>query len=177
MSDLPLTLERLMNVGYVNLRGDANNTEFAAAVRETCETDLPLAANSMNGDDPRIFWLGPDEWLLVGDSARMAGLAPALSIALQHQHAAVNELSGGQVTFRLSGADARELLAKGCPLDLHPSVFGAGSCAQTGLAKAGVLLCGLADGAGFDLIVRRSFADYLWQWLLRAGHDYRIEVT
>jgi sarcosine oxidase subunit gamma len=77
----------------------------------------------------------------------------------------------------LLGAAARRLLTKGCTLDLHPGVFGPGQCAQTGLAKAGVLIRPLPDNSGYDLIVRRSFADYLWQWLLRAGREYRIEVT
>jgi sarcosine oxidase gamma subunit len=35
----------------------------------------------------------------------------------------------------------------------------------------------LGGEAGFDVLLRRSFSDYLWQWLLRAGREYRIEVA
>lgn len=177
MSDAPLQIERLMDAAYVNLRGDPGSPEFVTAVRDACGIELPLTANTHSGTEPRTFWLGPNEWLIVGDSAEMAAVAAALSSALQGQYAAVNDLSGGYVTYRLSGADARGLLAKGCALDLHPGVFGAERCAQTGIAKAGVLLSPLSGKDGFDLIVRRSFADYLWQWLLQAGREFRIDVA
>ena len=67
--------------------------------------------------------------------------------------------------LRLAGRDARGVLARGCTLDLHPDVFSVGAAAQTGLAKARVLI-GLVDAAPvFEIVVRRSFADYLCRWL------------
>lgn len=177
MSDSTLKLERLIDVACINIRGDNTDADFQSAVRDICKVELPADANTVVGAERKIFWLGPDEWILVGSDARMAGLARELTEKLRAQHAAINDVSGGQVSYRLLGDHARQLLAKGCTLDLHPDVFGPGQCAQTGLAKAGILLCPLADKAGFDLFVRRSFADYLWQWLLRAGREYRIEVA
>jgi sarcosine oxidase subunit gamma len=177
MSESPLRLERVLDIAYVNLRGDSQNAELQAAVRDVCKTALPDEANTVVGEACMIFWLGPDEWMLVGDNMESAGLAPELAAKLADQHVAINDVSGGLVCYRLLGAAARRLLTKGCTLDLHPGVFGPGQCAQTGLAKAGVLIRPLPDNSGYDLIVRRSFADYLWQWLLRAGREYRIEVT
>ena len=177
MSDSPLRLQRLLDMTYVNLRGDSQNAELQAAVRDVCKAPLPNEANTVVGEDCMIFWLGPDEWVLVGDNVGSAGLAPELAAKLTDQHVAVNDVSGGLVCYRLLGDGARRLLAKGCTLDLHPGVFGPGQCAQTGLAKAGVLIRPLPANSGYDLIVRCSFADYLWQWLLRAGREYGIEVT
>lgn len=177
MSESPLRLERVLDVTYINLRGDPQSVELQAAIRELCKAELPTEANTLTGDECKVFWLGPDEWMLVGDNVGSAGLAPELAAKLADQHVAINDVSGGLVGYRLLGDGARRLLAKGCTLDLHPDVFGPGQCAQTGLAKAGVVIRPLPDGSGYDLIVRRSFADYLWQWLLRAGREYRIEVT
>jgi len=177
MSESPLRLERLLDITYVNLRGDSQNAELQAAVRDACKAALPNESNTVVGEDCMIFWLGPDEWMLVGDNVGSDGLAAKLAAKLADQHVAINDVSGGLVCYRLLGDGARRLLAKGCTLDLHPSVFGPGQCAQTGLAKAGVLIRPLPADSGYDLIVRRSFADYLWQWLLRAGREYRIEVT
>ena len=42
-----------------------------------------------------------------------------------------------KLVLHLSGAPVREVLAQGCPLDLHPSVFGAGQCAQSHFFKLG----------------------------------------
>ncbi len=177
MSDSTLKLQRLMDVGFVNLRGAAHSPDFSAAVLKVTGLDLPLTPNTVVSGGCDIYWLGPDEWMLVGEQAQTSRALLALSDELEGQHASFSDLSGGQITYRLSGDSARQLLSKGCSLDLHPSVFGAGACAQTGLAKASVLLRPLVDESGFDVLVRRSFSDYLWQWLLRAGREYRIEVT
>ncbi len=74
--------------------------------------------------------------------------------------------------MRLAGARARDVLAKGCTIDFHPQVFQAGQCAQTALAKANVLI-GLLDASPtYEIIVRRSFADYLERWLRHAAREY-----
>ena len=177
MSDSTLKLQRLTDVGYINLRGDANSAEFLAAFAKVIGLALPLEPNTVASGEHDIYWLGPNEWMLVGEQAATSRLVAALGEELGRQHAAVSDLSGGQITYRLSGDSARQLLSKGCALDLHPSVFGVGACAQTGLAKAGVIIRPLHGESGFDVLVRRSFADYLWRWLLRAGREYRIEVA
>lgn len=177
MSDSTLTLQRLMDVGYVNLRGDANSSEFLDAVKKITGLELPTKPNTVASREHDIYWLGPNEWMLVGEHSAASQAAVALSEILAPQHAAVNDLSGGQVSYRLSGSGASQLLSKGCALDLHPSVFGPEACAQTGLAKASVIIRPLQGESGFDVIVRRSFSDYLWRWLLRAGRECRIEVT
>jgi sarcosine oxidase subunit gamma len=45
-------------------------------------------------------------------------------------------VSGGQTTLHLHGSHVRDVLAKGCPIDFHPRVFGIGQCAQSHLGKA-----------------------------------------
>ncbi len=177
MSDSTLSLQRLTDVGYINLRGDANNSDFLDAAAKVIGLALPIEPNTVVSGEHDIYWLGPNEWMLVGEQADTSRLTIALAAELERQHAAVNDLSGGQLTYRLRGESARQLLSKGCALDLHPGVFGHGACAQTGLAKASVILRPLDGDAGFDVLVRRSFSDYLWQWLLRAGDEYRIEVA
>jgi sarcosine oxidase subunit gamma len=92
-------------------------------------------------------------------------------------HASMNVVTGGQVAMRIGGDNAVALLAKGCTLDLHPKTFLAGQCAQTGLAKAGILLSKVDYTPTFDVIVRRSFAEYLAKWLQRAGAEFGIQFT
>ena len=123
----------------------------------------------------RIYWLGPDEWLIVSTVDNAAGLAAGLQDALLDQHVSVNDISGGQVTIRLDGDDVRDTLSKGCPIDFHADAFGPGDCVQSGLAKTGVLIGCFDRPNTFELIVRRSFADYLARWLQQAGRDAGIE--
>ena len=78
--------------------------------------------------------------------------------------------------IRLAGAHARDTLAKGCPVDMHPRVFGPGQCAQTILARADMTIHQTADDT-YDIIVRRSFAEYVWTWLEDAAREYGIRVV
>ena len=177
MSDAGVTVTVRNDLGQVNLRGNASDTAFLAAVKSATDCDLPVAANRATGKTKRACWLGPDEWLLLLPAENTPAAVEALERKLADKHAAINDVSGGQVMLRLEGAAVRELLAKGCTLDLHPAEFTPGACAQTGLGKAGVTLLAHADGAGVDLVVRRSFSDYLLQWLRRAGSEYEIEFA
>jgi sarcosine oxidase subunit gamma len=88
-----------------------------------------------------------------------------------HGGAAV-DVSGQRVKVTLSGRHVRDVLAKGCALDLHPSVFGAGSCAQTTLARAGVVLLAGQNPSEFVVLVRLSFATYLADWLIDAAEEF-----
>ena len=92
-------------------------------------------------------------------------------------HVSVNDVTGGQTVITLSGPNAREVLSKGCPLDLHPLVFRPGDCAQTLLAKANVTLRCIDDTPSYELIVRRSFADYTALWLQDAALEYGCAVV
>ena len=123
--------------------------------------------------------------------------ATRLSDALSGRACALTDLTGAQICIRLSGANARNVLAKGCTLDFHPGVFRPGSCAQTVLGKASMLVCLFSTGldpAGsgdtnapadsghadnrevFDIIVRRTFAEYAADWLYRSAEEYGVRV-
>ena len=71
---------------------------------------------------------------------------------------------------------ARDLLAKGCTLDLHPRAFKVGACAQTGLARAGAILHLVDEAPTFEITILRSFADYMWVWLADAAEEYGVAL-
>lgn len=158
-------------VGFINLRGDAGSDEFPGRVHEVLGQPLPVEANTFSAGAHRVYWLGPDEWLIRCEWDAVAGLVAALEAALAGMHVAVNDVSGGNITVRLSGPGARRTLAKGCTLDLHPREFAPGQCAQSALAKASALFGMIDEAPTFEIVVRRSFADYLVRWLRRAGAD------
>ncbi len=171
-------IEEIPFLGYVNLRGRPGNTGFDAGVLKALGAEVPSEPNSViEAGENRIFWLGPDEWLVVTPSAQQGKVKAGLDAALDGVFSSVVDNSSGLTMIRVSGEKAGELLATDCPLDLHPRVFEPGRCAQTRIAKTGMLVTPLADGsgpgsasgAGFELIVRRSFADYLLRWLQDAA--------
>lgn len=62
----------------------------------------------------------------------------------------------------------RDVLARGCPLDLHPRVFKPGQCAQSHYFKTSIVLVPTGDDA-FEIVLRRSFADYFVRIMLDAA--------
>lgn len=173
-------LAEIALLDIVNLRGDAMDERFVQAVRAATGLDLPVQANTASVSGTRqLIWLGPDEWLLkdagAGGTAAdglVSPLANALRAALaQHTglHHAVVETGSAHTTFTLQGPASADLLARGCPLDLHPRAFASGSVAQSHVARAPVLLRCVETCTGYEITVRRSFAPYLFQWLEAAG--------
>jgi len=160
-------------LGTLNLRGDPRDPAFLEVAGKVLGTALPLESNTTAGhQELAAFWLGPDEWLLVTPPHAQGALAARLEQALVGQHVAVTDVSAGQCAIAVSGPNARELLAKGCGLDLHPRSFGPGRCAQTLLAKASVLICQWNEPPGYELFVRRSYSEYLWRWLQAAARSF-----
>ncbi len=165
----PAQIREFPFTGFINLRGRPDNTAFLAAVLKALGTEPPLEANTVKqAGDNRIFWLGPDEWLVVTPAGQQSAVKEALLKALKGVFSSVVDNTSGLTMLEITGENAADLLATDCPLDLHPRAFKPGQCAQTRLAKAGMTVAPKNDGNGFDVIIRRSFADYLLLWLLEA---------
>jgi sarcosine oxidase subunit gamma len=168
--------------GLVNLRGPADDAGFHGAIEAALGFTLPLEPNTAAGDgDLRALWLGPDEWWVVspGDGP---GVAERLRGALAGHKAAVTDVSESRTCIEIRGERARDVLAKGCSLDLHPRSFAAGQCAQSLCAKATVTLHLTSGddqdgGPVFDIYVLNSFAEYLWRWLEDAAREFGSRVT
>jgi sarcosine oxidase subunit gamma len=164
-------------LGHLNLRGDPSDGAFVSGVERALGLALPVEPNTVSyGDGKQALWLGPDEWLIVTPKDEQSAVAVALVEALSGVFSSVTDITGGQTLITLSGKRARDVLAKGCSLDLHPRAFGEGQCAQTLVAGVGVTLLWASPEPSFDLIVRRSFAEYLALWLHDAALEYGIVV-
>ena len=162
-------LEVRPHYGYLNLRGDPGDERFLQAVQQTLGQPLPTVPNTFTAAEHTIYWLGPDEWLLATAPGEEKELAGHLEKSLAGQCCSLVDLTGGQVLLRLGGNQVRAVLAKGCTLDLHPRAFEVGRCAQTTLAKTSMLIALVDDAPTFDIIVRRSFAEYAARWLLHSS--------
>ncbi|MDA0680692.1 MAG: hypothetical protein O3A13_08450 [Proteobacteria bacterium] len=165
----------LDDVTHVNLRGNSNDAEFNRGVEKVLGQALPVEPNTVSIRESHIYWLGPDEWLVVSKAADSPGLATRLENTLRNIHSSVNDISGGQVTFTLSGENVERVLNKACTIDFDAGTFKPGHCAQSGLAKASVLIGCIEQSRTFELIVRRSFADYVARWLRHAARHHGIE--
>ncbi|KAB1148264.1 sarcosine oxidase subunit gamma [Streptomyces luteolifulvus] len=166
-------LAELRFLAQLNVRLDAKGAA-ADAVGLALDLQLPLEPNTVvHGGELTALWLGPDEWLLVGRPGTQRELESRIREAAGNEPVSVTDVSAQRTTLLVTGSRARDLLAHGCALDLHPRAFGAGRCAQTTLARTQVVLVARDEPrAGFWVLVRSSFAGYLTDWLLDAATEY-----
>lgn len=172
--------------GIVGIRAKPGDAAVMAALEATIGFALPQTPNTTAASAGALaLWLGPDEWWIVTPGPEPESgpaMATTLRTALAGRQGAVTDVSESRTCVRISGPRARDLLCKGMPLDLHPRTFPVGGCAQSHLAKAGVLLHLVADKGSpedptFELYVLRSFAEYLWLWLEDAAREYGLAIT
>ncbi|MDW7746541.1 sarcosine oxidase subunit gamma [Halomonas sp.] len=173
--------ERAM-AGHLVLRGGA--IVLDEAVRQVLGVGLPGRPNTLTLDESgerSIQWLSPDEWLVIVPGGEEFALEKRLREALGDardtsvKNYAIVNASGGQTLLELTGDKARELLMKSTPYDVHPEAFPVGKGVTTVFAKANLILRRPTEER-WELVLRRSFADYLYRWILDAGAEYAIGV-
>ncbi len=172
-----ITVVESASCQQISLRGDAGSPGFAEAIHSVTGLTLPTRPLSFECNrGARIFWQGPGEWMLVADPQTHESIEGDLRRALSGEHAAVVDVSGGQTQLTLSGPALAELLQKSSPYDFHDRNFPPGKCVQTTFGKAGALVAHLESNEVI-VLVRRSFSDYIGNWLLDAAFEYGIEIT
>ncbi len=176
--DAGVTLRALPYQPSIILRGESSDATFVEAFRAGMGFDLPLAPNHVSSHDEfTALWLGPSEWLILGD---VGPVAPAgqgrLAKALAGRRHAIISHGDGQQIIALSGPRARDVLGKLCPLDLESPDLAPGHCARSILARCGILLHPQPGGA-YHLHVARSFADYAWRVLAEAGLEFGVAIA
>jgi sarcosine oxidase subunit gamma len=174
-SDAGVSMGERRFVGKINLRTSA--AKIPAQVVDLLGGDLPAVGRVSFGDHVTTAWLGPDEFLILTPPAAETALQTALEAAFAGQHAAVTDLTDNATIIRLAGPEARWVMRKGVSIDLHPQTFSAGNCAQTMFERAQITLIQLDETPSYDLIVRNSFAPYLWAWLVDASQDVGVRIV
>jgi sarcosine oxidase subunit gamma len=122
-----------------------------------------------------FVWAGPGQWLATGQGEEGAAFEERLRTAFGSL-ATVSDQSGGSTIIRVGGKRAREALAKGVPIDLHPSAFRPGDAAVTNVANIGAQVWQVDDMPTYEFIISRSFAVAFWTWLTAAAAEFGVVV-
>lgn len=165
-------------LGHLVLRGNADDEAFRAGVERALGLALPLELGPLSIDEARgisIQWMSPDEWLIIVPSGQEFPAEAALRGSLSGHYAVMNT-SGGQTVLELSGPCVRELLMKCTPYDVHPRNFPVGKGVTSVFAKSSAVIRRVAEER-WELVIRRSFADYLFSWILDAAEEFGVFVA
>ncbi|MFC2967814.1 sarcosine oxidase subunit gamma [Acidimangrovimonas pyrenivorans] len=155
-----VTVREVGPQGMITLRGDLGATRLKEAVKAAVGTEVPDTRRIEMVGEKGAGWMSPDELLLWLPYAEVPATLAALTAALKGEHALAIDVSDARAVFRIEGAGAREVLAKLCPVDLSPAVFGPGELRRTRAAQVAAAFWMDAEG-GFTLVSFRSVAAYV----------------
>jgi heterotetrameric sarcosine oxidase gamma subunit len=147
-----------------------------AAVREAYGADLPASSRVAQGSKVSFVGYGPGQWLAVSEGLANEALARDLAAKLQGL-ASISDQSGGRMVIRLSGPRARDVLAKGLPIDLDPRAFPFGSATTSAISHMGVQLWQLDDTRSYDIAIFRSLTESFWRWLTASAAEFGYEIA
>lgn len=160
------TLSEVALCGKINLRGNIADVNFNQAVVAVLGIGATSKANTVSSSDStQIFWLGPDEWLIHTPLKTTATTIESLRSEFGDLHIALTDVSDYFCVIELSGDQARAVIASASPFDTRLANFTTGQCAQTHFGHASILLWPTDDAPTFQLQVRWSYAQYLYQYL------------
>jgi heterotetrameric sarcosine oxidase gamma subunit len=147
-----------------------SSAAFADRVAARFGVMLPESARRVTGERVEFAWAGPGRWLALTDEVGAEEWVGRLSEACAGS-AAVSTQGSAQVIVRIRGARSRDVLAKLCPLDLDPVVFGPDAVALTKFSQVAVQLWRAGNADSFDVVFPRSYSRYLWRALLEASAE------
>lgn len=134
----------------------------------------PVPGRSATAERLTLHWCGAEQWYALAGDRDEGALYRELKTRLEGLASCFDQ-SHGRIVIAIAGAKARKVLAKGTPVDLHPSAFGSGHCAVTQMAHVGVHLAQVGEDA-FELSVFRGFSENFWEWLTEQAEEsgYRV---
>jgi sarcosine oxidase subunit gamma len=163
----------------VGLRGvaaiavsEGKRGRLAEAMAADFGVTLPDAPRVESGGGVELVWAGAGRWLAL---SRQRDL-PAMLARRLAGIAAVADQSDARALMRVGGPRVREVLAKGCGIDLHPRAFGPGDAAATRIAHMDVHLWQADDAPTFCLAAPRSIAGSFAGWLFASAGEFGYEV-
>ncbi len=155
--------------GMITLRGDLSSKTLQKAVKAATGCDLPAQRRIETGDAGAVAWMSPDELLLLVPYEDAGARVAELTQALSGEHALAVNVSDARALFTLSGAGAREVMGKVCPVDFDPAAFAPGDFRRTRMAQVAAAFW--LDGNGsFHIVCFRSVADYVFNLLKTSAH-------
>ena len=135
--------------------------------------ELPRRPAWAAGGDLTFIWTGPEQWMVRGLArftdieADLAGLAGS-GVLVDQSHA--------RAVLTLAGGSARDTLAKGFEVDLHPRAFKPGDAAVTVAAGISAILWQIDDRPTYGIAVPRSMAGSFWHWFTASAAQYGYTV-
>jgi len=172
-----VTIEERLGLGLATVAARKGQAEaLKAAVKSVYGVQLPESSHVARGANVSFVGYGSGQWLALSEQLANEALARDLAQRLEGL-ASISDQHGGRTVLRLSGPRARDVLAKGLPIDLDPRVFPLGSAATSTISLMGVQLWQTDHTRSYDIAIFRSVSASFWRWLTASAAEFGYEVT
>ncbi len=170
---------------FVVLRGRTEDREFVNACKEKLGIVLPSPLSLVSlvsltsltkPGDAECLWIASDEFLVLLPRSQKDKFLQTAKEAFNGVFAAAVDNSGTYSYLRLDGRHVKDVLAKVSSYDVSDVGLPAGKVVTTLAGKAQVVLFREPNESGTGLLVRFSFADYVWRSLVRAAGEYQTDL-
>lgn len=156
-ASLQIVEEPGLNLATVRLSNKQPDHSLVAAYLASLKLTQPTQRNGLSGDAQLgCAWIEPRAWFLASVNPLKLDAAP--------QGLLVTEVYARQVSFRIRGKQAREVIASGC----DASILGPGRCARTRYSNFTVLLQQWAED-DYRMLADVSMGPALADWLRDAA--------
>lgn len=162
------SIESLPLQGMITLRGDLGDKTLRSIVKEICGEDVPGPREAKVNGTRGVCWMSPDELLLLCPYEEVAQKLERIAAHMGAAHYLAVDVSDARAMFAVSGAHARDVLAKLAPVDLAKGQFEAPMFRRTRLAQVPAAFW-MEGPERFHLICFRSQAGYVFDLLCTAA--------
>ena len=153
----------------------STSAAFGDAMRSTLKVELPTRIGDVvHVDGRRLLKTGAAQYWII--TRHDDDILPSVQRAVPAHSGAITPLTHSRTCIFIEGAAARELLAKGVPLDFHPDVFRIDQFALTGLHHTPVLIHRRGEDL-YELYALRTFGLSVWEWLTDAALPFGYELV
>ena len=166
-----ITLSEVRPTSLMQVHGAPAEADLAPALKLK---PAPAPLRACGSENLELLWNGPGQWLARSDKLDSAALRAHLETALTGTDATVTDLSQARTVIAIQGGRAKDLLAKGCPLDID--TMSGGETSSTLLGHYTVQLhCRSAEH--FEIYVFRSLALSAWEWIAEEALEFGCNIS
>jgi len=133
--------------------------------------DLELSSQNLkviSNKNTRILWSSPNTWLVV---SKREDIEKIINEKFNDKDFAITDISHSRAVIQIKGSLAREVLKKGCPINLNE--FEKNSCAGSVFHGINLVIdCVDSDFQTFNLLTLRSFGESLYHHVTDASLEF-----
>lgn len=167
-----LSAELRMDMSLVHVAARKGRLDaLKQIVQDRYGVALPREQRFVTGANTSFAWAGADQWLAIAPDPDKRDLEFELRDLLNGTASVVDQTDGRSVV-RISGTKARDVLSKGLPIDLHPSVFQPGQVAITHVSHIGAIFWQVDAVPTYEVAVFRSFTESFADWLTHSAEEF-----